>query len=149
MDLAEAIIKRAQDIENTEDVSYLKITINMTKTCFFVITKAKRFVRITNKEKDMSYKIQSGKDLSGILKQVWRLIIIDLLQGVLRESLVINKGIGMGWGLSEKGPFGLIECTTAEIMTGTLSKSFVGIDTLVAFACLVSSPGISLEKIST
>jgi hypothetical protein len=103
-------------------------------------------------EKEIAYKIQTCKEFHNMLKHVWRLIITDLIQDVLRDAQVIDKGVGMGWGLSKNGPFGLIETTTELMttnnMTGTLLKNS-GIETLVAFACLVSSPGISLDKTST
>lgn len=143
-DLAEAIVKRAQEIEDSEDVSYIKMSINTSKTCWLQITKTKRYIRINNAELGVSYKIDVVRELQGVLKQVWRLVLTDLIQGVLRSAHVINNGIGMAWMLSKEGPLGLFEYTAETITAGSMN-----IDRLVAFACLVSGPGLSMEKMST
>lgn len=140
-DLADAIVTKAREIEEAENVSYIKVSINMSKTCWLQITKTRRHVRINNTELGVSYRVAATKDQAHVLKQLWRLVLTDLIQTVLRSANVINKGIGMAWVLSKEGPVGLFECSCETITSGCMS-----IDRLVDFACLVSGTGLAMEK---
>lgn len=149
-DLAEAILKKAKEIEDTENTSCLKLTINMNNTFYFMLTKARQFIRITNIDKQATYRIRASKDFQTHVKQVWRMLIYDCIRNSIRSSpmQLIDRGIGMGWSKEKGAPIALVEVATELLTTSDLNndvKQKPGIESIINFACLASSPHVSLE----
>ena len=113
-DLAKEIVERAEALEESENTSILKLFIQGRLAVAFDISKNKKFVKISNPRKRTSIKIQSNSDS---LKQIWKLLIQDEVQNVLRDPsvIIIDKGIAAAWQKAQGSPIALFEGVTKTI----------------------------------
>lgn len=141
LDLAEAIVARAQELEDTENVCQLKLSVNMlsatelTKEVVeYAICKTAKYVKI--KHDNMCYKVIYKDMNSNTLRQLWRLIINDKLRLMSRRLLMIK---GMAVALSKNGKICLFD-TYNDIIVENICPNVI-----LDFLVLTCDPNVTIE----
>ena len=142
-DIADLILIKSKQLDETDNVSYIRLYIENTTT-YFKIIKSKNYIKILDLDKEEnSFKIVYNETFNDNIKQLWFYIIQDKLYLHFKKTdkqTFSTRHVGISWHKTKDSKFSLFEAIDEPITSIMITPNILN---FINFIC---TPHISIES---